>query len=164
MVPCVTSLRGLSTGTTAISSSVFKRHFEQAGRRCWLPRTDRVPSNRLSAYLTSVPAELYQTKTCIARDEWWRFDMPPVPVALMASSFKRNAPKCVENLIRARAVGSVCGIYDTDEQDLSAFRSLLNDPGLPERIVPHAHGMRKLEIGQINTLLLSAREVRGGVT
>ena len=84
--------------------------------RCWLPRTDRAPSNRLSAYLNSVPAELYHTKTCLARDEWWRYSMPPVPVALMASSFKKDAPKCVDNLIQARAVGSVCGIYDTDEQ------------------------------------------------
>ena len=87
--------------------------------------------------------------------------MPPVPVALVASSFKKDAPKCVDNLIQARAVGSVCGIYETDEHDLLALRSLLNDPGLPERIVPHANGMRKLEIGQINTLLLTAREVRG---
>ena len=55
-------------------------------------------------------------------------------------------------------------LTNTDEHDLMAFRSLLSDPDLPERIVPHANGMRKLEIGQINTLLLSAREVRGGVT
>jgi len=164
VVPCVTSLRDLATGTTEISSLVFKRHFEQAGRRCWLPRTDRAPSERLLAYLNSVPAELYQTKTCLARDEWWRFVMPPVPVALVASSFKKDAPKCVDNPIQARAVGSVCGIYEADEHDLVALRSLLNDPALPERIVPHAHGMRKLEIGQINTLLLSAREARGGAT
>jgi len=164
VVPCITSLRDLSTGTTAISSSVFERHFVQAGRRCWLPRTDRAPSARLSAYLDSVPAELYETSTCLARDKWWRFSMPPVPVALVASSFKKEAPKCVDNLIQARAVGSVCGIYNTDEHDLRAFRSLLSNPGLPDRIVPHAHGMRKLEIGQINTLLLSAREACGGVT
>ena len=164
VVPCVTSLRGLSTETTALSGSVFKQHFEQAGQRCWLPRTDRAPSSRLSAYLNSVPAELHQTKTCLARGQWWRFDMPTVPVALIASSFKKDAPKCVNNLIQARAVGSVCGIYEADEHDLLALRSLLSDPELPERIVPHAHGMRKLEIGQINTLLLAASEMRGGVT
>ena len=164
VVPCVTSLRGLSTGTTVLSSSVFKRYFEQAGRRCWLPQTDRAPSNRLSAYLNSVPTELYQTMTCLARDEWWRFDMPPIPDALIASSFKKDAPKCVDNLVQARAVGSVCGIYESDEHDLAALRSLLSDPDLPERIVPHANGMKKLEVGQINTLLLLAREVRGGIT
>ncbi|MCQ3810825.1 MAG: class I SAM-dependent methyltransferase [Acidimicrobiia bacterium] len=163
VVPCVTSLRGISTGTTALSGSVFNRHFVQAGQRCWLPRTDRTPSNRLSAYLNSVPVELYQTMTCLARNKWWRFDMPSVPVALIASSFKKDAPKCVDNLIQARAVGSVCGIYEADEHDLVELRSLLCDPGLPERIVPHANGMRKLEIGQINTLLLLAREVRGGL-
>lgn len=164
VVPCVTSLRGLSSGTRVLSSSVFKRHYEQAGRRCWLPKTDRPPSKRLIAYLNSVPAEMYQTNTCLARDKWWRFTMPFVPVALIASSFKKDAPKCVDNLIQARAVGSVCGIYETDDQDLVALRSLLSDPGLPERIVPHANEMRKLEIGQINTLLLSAREVSSGVT
>ena len=164
VVPCVTSLRGLATGTTAISSSMFKQHFVQAGKRCWLPRTDRAPSERLSAYLESIPAELYQTKTCLARDEWWRFDMPSIPVALMASSFKNDVPKCVDNLIQARTVGSVCGIYEADENDLEAFRSLLSDPGLAERIVPHAHGMRKLEIGQINTLLLAAHTAGGGAT
>ena len=37
VVPCVTSLRGLATGTTEISISIFKQHFEQAGQRCWLP-------------------------------------------------------------------------------------------------------------------------------
>jgi len=164
VVPCVTSLKGLSTETTALSISVFKKRFVQAGRRCWLPRTDRPPSKRLIAYLNSVPAEIYQTKTCLARDEWWRFTMPLVPAALIASSFKKEAPKCVDNLIQARAVGSVCGIYETDEHDLVALRSLLSDPDLPERIVPHANEMRKLEIGQINTLLLSAREMSGGVT
>ena len=90
--------------------------------------------------------------------------MPLIPVALMASSFKKDAPKCVDNLIQARAVGSVCGIYEADGHDLVAFRSVLSDPGLSERIVPHAHGMKKLEIGQINTLLLSAREARSGVS
>lgn len=164
VVPCVTSLRSVPPGTTAISSSAFKRYFEEAGQRCWLPRTDMTPSSRLRRYLNSVPTELYQTKTCLERDEWWHFDMPPIPVALMASSFKNDAPKCVDNLIQARAVGSVCGVYEADENDLVVFRSLLSDPGLSERIVPHAHGMRKLEIGQINTLLLAARAARSGVT
>lgn len=164
VVPCITSLRGLSIRTTAISSSVLRQHFEQAGRRCRLPRTDRSPSERLSAYLDSVPTELRQTKTCLARDEWWRYDMPLDPVALVASVFKRNAPKCVDNLIRARAVGCVCGICEAGAQDLVELRSLLGDPGLSERIVPHGYGMRKLEIGQINTLLLAPHAAGGGAT
>ena len=85
--------------------------------------------------------------------------MPAVPSVLMASGFRGERPKVVANEVAARAVGGVYGIYGlTDEQAANALTDKFRSLRLSRRIVQHAHGFRKLEVHQVNTLL---RELLG---
>ena len=107
----------------------------------------------MQAYLDSVPANAVATSTCLERDVWWRFSLPPVPVALVATCFKGRVPKAVRNTVGAIAVGGVAGIHDVDSEWARAFLLHFASLGLDERIVAHANGLRKVEINQLNTLL-----------
>jgi Eco57I restriction-modification methylase len=153
VVPCVTSLRHLDADCAAITDRVFAECYRRAGLKCWLIRTDRPASARLREYLSAVPADRYQTATCLHRDHWWHFRMPTVPPILAATGFREERPKVTINCVGARAVGSVAGIYGVPARKrmnlIHAFRSL----SLADRIVPHSNGLKKVEIHQINALL-----------
>ena len=153
VVPCITSLRRLPAGTDELDRQTFNAVFRDQGAKCWLVRTDHSPSAALKLYLDSVPPNLYDTSTCRQRELWWRFPMPPIPDALLAQSFKRTFPKCVRNTVHARAVGGVCGLYDLEPDHLDVVLSGFNRMDLRDRVVAHSNGFRKIEIGQINTLL-----------
>lgn len=153
VVPCVTSLRHLDIGCTAITDDVFNREFRLAGLKCWLIRTDRQPGRRLRDYLSSIPEREFQTATCADREEWWRFAMPGVPPILAATGFRGERPKLAINCVDARAVGSVSGIYGVPSRKRAAFVRAFQDLHLSGRIVPHSNGLKKLEIHQINALL-----------
>ena len=79
VVPCITSLRDLPPKTPILDAELFDRVMRQCGRKCWLVRSDVVPSRSLRAYLDAVPEEMRSTATCMERDEWWRFNMPSPP-------------------------------------------------------------------------------------
>ena len=153
VVPCVTSLRGVSADCLVLSEKVFKRCFRDVGAKCWLVRTDRTPSARLMAYLNGVPMSSYQTSTCISRETWWAFAMPTSPQAFVASGFRGARPKAVVNDINAVAVGSVSGVFGVSRKRATeivrAFRSIR----VASRVVAHSNGMLKLEIGQLNTII-----------
>ena len=153
VAPCVTSLRRLPPNVHELDESAFNQHFRDQGTKCWLIRTDHDPTPQLALYLESIPRDLRQTSTCLQRNIWWKFTTPPIPDALLAQSFKGNFPKCVNNTVRARAVGGVCGIYDIDATQLQIVSNGLNGLDLRNRVVAHSNGFRKIEIGQINTLL-----------
>ena len=158
VVPCVTSLRSIPIETTNLNREVFRQFYVDAGLKCWLLRTDKMPSTALSGYLQSVPESAYQTITCLARDEWWNFDMPPIPNLLVAQGFRGKFPKAVINDVGARAVGGVCGIYNSSKALGLRITEGLGGVDLRERIVAYANGLRKIEINQLNYLL--AREVQ----
>ena len=153
VVPCITSLRRLPAGTDELDRPTFDAVFRDQGAKCWLVRTDRNPSAALELYLDSVPSDVYDTSTCRQRELWWNFPMPPIPDALFAQSFKGTFPKCARNTVRARAVGGVCGLYDIAPDHLDVVLSGFNGMDLRDRVVAHSNGFRKIEIGQINTLL-----------
>lgn len=156
VVRCVTSLRHVPTDIACLSVEAFDEHLVRAGAKCWLIRTDRAPSQRLQAYLDAVDASCYQTATCLERDTWWRFTMPErTPTLLIAQAFKHALPKAVLNEVGAHAVGGVAGIYNVDEADAARFTEHLTSLRLHERLVPYGKQMRKLEINQINSLLVS---------
>lgn len=154
VVRCVTSLRPIADDTVALDEAAFKRDFVDAGRKCWLVRTDRAPSGRLQRYLDSVPEEGRQTSTCTGRDVWWQFSMPTAPALLMATGF-RGRPKVVTNTIGALAVGGVCGIYGASTRRAKQIADALRGEDYGGRVVSHSNGLRKLEINQINALLKS---------
>ena len=158
VVPCVTSLRNLPSDSADLNIPTFQRYFRDKGQKCWLINTDKPLTPALSLYLDSVPSSDYQTATCLERDDWWKFMMPPIPQVLLAQSFKQAFPKRVRNTIRARAVGSVCGIYNVSEEQIIQILDAFGDMDLRKKVVAHANAFRKIEINQLNALL---REVFG---
>ena len=153
VVPCVTSLRNLPSHCDDLDEPTFSRHFRDDGKKCWLIRTDKSVTSALSNYLASVPSRNYQTATCLERDEWWKFPMPPTPQILLAQSFKQAFPKRTRNTIRARAVGGVCGIHNVSEEQISQLLDAFDQMDLRDRVVAHANAFRKIEINQLNALL-----------
>jgi len=156
VVPCVTTLRHVPPEVRVLSQEAFDEHYRGAGAKCWLIRTDCRPSPRLSGYLSSVPKEDYQTSTCLEREQWWRFKMPPVPDTLLAQGFRGSFPKAIVNSIGARAVGGVCGIFGLDPTQAEWVMNGFGGLDLAGRIVTHSNGLQKIEINQINSLLAAA--------
>lgn len=154
VVPCITTLRVLPTDLRDLDAAAFKRFYREPGQKCWLIRTDVAPSSTLAAYLDAVSPADYQTATCLERETWWAFKMPPVPDVLIAQSFKGEFPKGVRNTIEARAVGGVSGIFNASEDQITTIVGGLDGEDLRDRVVAHANGLRKIEINQLNTLLL----------
>lgn len=163
VVPCVTTLRDVPSDIRILNADSFDKFYRRAGQKCWLLRTDRKPSSDLRAYLKSVPEKDYQTSTCLERDVWWKFKMPATPDILMSMSFRGKFPKGLKNLIGAKAVGGVCGIYDVSREASARILSGIGGMDLRRRVVAHSNGLRKLEINQLNTLLagLPKRKAKG---
>lgn len=152
VIRCITSLKGLPDHIQKLDEPEFRKYYIDAGRKCWLIRTDKEPSERLRLYLDGVPKAGWQTSTCINRATWWRFTMPEAPSLLMATGF-RGKPKVVVNRIGAIAVGSVCGIYGASDRRAGQVAAALRAANYDGRVVAHSHGLHKLEINQINGLL-----------
>ena len=153
VVPCVTTLRNLPVATKELDEETFQQYYRVPGQKCWLIRTDKKPGPILSAYLDSIPPSQFQTATCLERDEWWKFKMPLIANVLMAMSFKGNFPKIAINKIGARAVGGVYCIHNVPDDDVVRLTSALETTDVRDRIVSHANGLRKIEVGQANALL-----------
>jgi len=90
------------------------------------------------------------------RQVWWQFAMPPIPDVLISMSFRGQFPKAVTNEIGARAIGGVYGIYNLSSTQASQITEGLGGVDIRGRIVAHSHGLRKLEVNQLNALLSEA--------
>ena len=154
VVPCVTTLRMLPSELRDLDEAAFRLHYRASGQKCWLIRTDVKQSVTLRSYLAAIPPADYQTATCLERKQWWAFKMPPIPDVLMAQSFKGEFPKGVRNIVGARAVGGVTGIYNASNDQVTTIVEGLDGEDLRDRVVAHSNGLRKVEINQLNTLLL----------
>jgi hypothetical protein len=152
VLPCVTSLRSMPAEYLTLTQTVFNRFFRNRGKKCWLVRTDRPPSSRLKAYLEAVPATKRATKTCLLRDEWWKFTMPQQPEVIVASGFCGPRPKAVVNAVGVLAVGAVFGVYGLSRSRARLFIKYINSNDLSSRVVSHSNGLRKLEPRQLQTL------------
>jgi hypothetical protein len=161
VVPCITTLRDLPTEVRELNDVTFQKYYRMPGQKCWLIRTDSKRSPALTAYLDAVPASDYQTSTCLERTDWWKFNMPPIPNALMAMSFRGPFPKTVKNSVSARAVGGVYGIYNVSETQVTRLTSALGGTDLRDRIVAHSNGLRKVEVNQLNALFTEVFEGDG---
>jgi hypothetical protein len=163
VVPCVTSLRNLDAECTNLTDAVFRRHFREAGLKCWLIRTNRAPSERLQAYIDGVQTAKYQTSTCLDRNLWWKFAMPETPSILVATGFRGARPKAARNTVQAVAVGSVSGVYGVSVAKSKRLLEAILRIDVSSQIVPHSNGLRKLEIGQLAMLLNSLAKRSGTV-
>lgn len=153
VVPCITTLRALPVELDDLSHAAFQTYFRNAGQRCWLLQTDGKPSRKLMAYLSTVEVETRTNYTCASRRPWWRYEIPPAPDALMATSFKGSRPKLVMNTTGARAIGGVAAINGMDDAMRRRFVEAFESRSVADRIVAHAKGLHKIEIHQINGLL-----------
>lgn len=153
VVPCVTSLKPLPDTHTVFDANAFAASYRNVGRKCWLVRTDRKPSRRLIEYFMNIPRDKYQTATCLGRERWWEFSMPEVPAILVASGFVGGHPKAVVNAVGAHAVGSVYGVYGPSPTKSKFIVKTLRTLDLRDEIVSHAHGLRKIEVSQLNTVI-----------
>jgi len=156
VVPCVTTLRHLPLSVRDLDADGFRGHYRTPDEKCWLVRTDREPSAQLQAYFDSVPKAEYQTSTCLERTDWWRFRMPPIPDVFISMSFKGEFPKAVRNTVKARAVGGVYGIFGTSPSQARRITNGLGGLDIRDRVVAHSNGLRKIEVSQLNTLLVEA--------
>ena len=156
VVRCVTTLRHLSANAKELNAETFRDTYVTPGHKCWLIRTASALSPVLAAYLHAVPSTKYQTKTCLAREHWWKFLMPPVPRILVAMSFRGAFPKTVINSVGARAVGGVYGIHNTTAAQARLLTRTFNESDIRDRLVHHSNGLCKIEVGQLNTLLADA--------
>jgi len=82
--------------------------------------------------------------------------MPPVADVLISMSFKGSFPKAVRNTARARAVGGVYGIHNATSDQAEYITGGLGGIDIRGRVVAHSNGLRKIEVSQLNTLLLEA--------
>jgi hypothetical protein len=157
-VPCVTTLRHLPTDVLRLDKAAFQRFYIRGEKKCWLLNTAQAPSKRLQAYLDAVPANERATATCEGRDQWWKFTMPTVPEALVATGFRGLHTKSVANVVKARAVGGVAGVYGLRLRERDGFVETLVQKRLGDRVVSHSHGLRKVEINQLNSVIQSLKK------
>ncbi len=154
VVPCVTTLRQVPASLRNLTPGAFKKHFVDAGNRCWLIKSysDKI-SVTLEAYLTAVPDKLKATWTCRNQEPWFRFRPHPKPQLLVGSGFTNYGPKVVINKVGARAVGSVWGIHSDDSVPVRKLQKFIYGIDVEKRVVAHARHLKKIEVKQLNALL-----------
>jgi len=165
VVPCVTTLRHAPKSLRVLTKAAFKKHFIDAGERCWLVRSSLdTRSERLNAYLESVPPQERATVTCTSREVWFQFKMPAAPSLLFSSGFIKFGPKILINAVGARCVGSVTGIHSDAQIAVRMLQAYLLKINFEQRVVGHARLLRKVEIKQLNGVLnsFSRCEENGG--
>jgi hypothetical protein len=82
--------------------------------------------------------------------------MPEIPDLLVSTGFVTASTKVVVNTANVRAVGGVCGIHNVRRRLRERLAEELRESKVAGEIVPHANGLRKLEINQLNALISRA--------
>lgn len=153
VLPCITSLRELPAGIDELSEKVFREHFVEKGRRCWLINTRGKIGERLKAYLVGVPREERDTATCAKRELWYEYEKVDPPRLLLQSGFSGDRPKVLINRINATPVGAMYGVYTSAAVSASAVVDFVAGVNVLDVIVPNSGQLRKIEVGQLNALL-----------
>lgn len=154
VAPCVTTLKNFPRGIGALTQATFKKHFVDAGERCWLVksyRTKRSPT--LDGYLASVPKAKRDNYTCRNQKPWYNFLPHPIPQLLISSGFTKFGPKVLVNSVGACAVGSVFGIHGEGWLPLRCLQRHLLTIDFEKQVVPHAKTLKKVEVKQFNAVL-----------
>jgi predicted RNA methylase len=152
--PCVTSLRHLPKGISTLTQRTFRKHFIEAGRKCWLIKSNSDKrSAALNAYLESIPKKARSNYTCNKNNPWFKFSSHPVPRILVASGFTSVGPKIVANSIQAIAVGTVYGVHGSSPLSSREILKSLKLMNFESQVVHHAGALKKLEVGQLNAAL-----------
>jgi len=154
VVPCVTTLRRVPRELRELTRAAFRKHFVQAGEKCWLIRShEDERSEALNAYLKSVPEEDRQTYTCQNQAPWFKYLPHPAPQLLISSGFMRFGPKVLVNSVGARAVGSVFGIHAKRKLPFRRLQAHMLQIDFEKQVVAHAKSLKKVEVRQLNSVL-----------
>ena len=156
VTPCVTTLRHLDQDQTVLDKDAFTRHYVQAGRRCWLIRSDVDKlSDGLQGYLATVKDQRWRAySTCTVRKVWWRYKPHPAPEMLFSSGFVGTGTKVLVNEVGAIAVGSVYGVICKDSaRAVDQVARQLRDYDFSKRVVSHSNNLKKVEVRQLNSVL-----------
>jgi len=154
VLPCVTSLRHIPKFLSRLTWKTFKRHFVDAGAKCWLIKShSNSISPRLRVYLDNVPKTQRDTWTCNSRPSWFIYPLAKAPCLLISTGFTAFGPKILVNSIKAHAVGSICGVYSNDGIAWSQLQKYLQRIDFEKRVVPHSNQLKKIEIRQLNAVL-----------
>ena len=153
--PCVTSFRHLPTDVVVLDDVTFRKHFVDAGKRCWLLRTEIAPlPPSVRAWLSRVPPTVRENWTCTNRPTWYRFAMPAAPLVLYSSGFHGRGPRILANTMRARAIGAVHGVHGPKSYaHVDALMDYLSAVDFGRQVVTHSGGLRKIDVRQMNGLL-----------
>lgn len=157
VVPCVTSLRELPITLDVLDEKSFLKYFVLKGQRCWLIKTDSTRkkiNGNLKRYLDGIPQPLRDTTTCNNRELWFRYPKHPEPDLLYASGFTDFGPKIIINKLKAVPVGSVHGIHSVREYNKKKLHEFLKKICFEARVVAHAGSLKKIEVKQMNSILL----------
>ena len=156
VVPCVTTLRYLTSDVQTLDGNAFADEYVAKGKRCWLIRTDRSSiSTQLQLYLDSVGEHWKRYTTCTSRKVWWEYKPHPAPALLFSSGFVGRSSKVVVNTAGAVAVGAVYGIISACKERpyLSKLARRLRTYDFRRRVVSHANNLHKVEVNQLNAAL-----------
>jgi len=154
VVACVTSLRHLPADLDVLDAEAFGAYYVDAGRRCWLIRSDREKqSPALVAYLAAVGERWKAYTTCTIRVTWWKYRPHARPALLFSSGFVGKGTKVLVNSVGAVAVGSVYGIIDRGDRDTAAVAKKLRQYDFRRRVVSHSNNLKKVEVRQLNAVL-----------
>jgi hypothetical protein len=157
VVRCVTSLRGLSDGLRTLSRAAFEKHFVRGGRRCWLIRCRGRLSDRLKAYLAAMPEEARSSATCKRQSPWYVYEKIGSPPLLVHSGFTGKGPRMLVNKAGAIPVGSMYGVFGCSSAQAGRVRQSILSESINSRVVPHSGRLKKVEVGQLNTILSKFR-------
>jgi predicted RNA methylase len=154
VVPCVTSLRAVPANVRTLDKAAFNTHLVENGKRCWLIKSNRKSlSERLRLYLAGILPSVRATWTCKNQVPWYNFEKPKVPRLLLHSGFTSHGPKVLVNKAGVVNVGSVYGVFLPVNVAAKRLQSYLLNRDVESRVVPHAKTLKKLEVGQVNSLL-----------
>jgi hypothetical protein len=151
--PCVTSLRGMPYGVKTLDKKTFTKYFVDEGKKCWLIRSDVKVSIRLKRYLRKIPKSMRDTYTCNNQRPWYKYKVHPAPAILFSPGFVVHGPKFLKNDIKAIALGTVYGVHSKKSFNSGRLVSELEKVDFEKRVVHHAKVLKKVEVGQMNTIL-----------
>jgi len=154
VVPCVTSFREFPADITVLGKRAFRKYFVDAGKKCWLLKTEGKLSDRVLKYFQQVPEKEKKNYTCREREIWYAYKNQEAPKVLYSSGFVQFGPKMAVNKIGAVPLGSVHGIHSRNgNADMNKLVESLRGFDYESKVVRHAKTLIKVEVKQMNAVI-----------
>lgn len=153
VVPCITTMRHWKDNIPSLTSYQFQKLYVHKGMRCWLLKTWDNPSKQLMNYLNKIPLDMRNNYTCNNRSIWWKVSPHDPADIIYSSAFVGETPKFLLNTVKAVAVGTIQGIHRVKAKHRRELRKRLSETNFGARVVAHSGKLRKIEVGQMNSII-----------